>query len=116
MSIFPKVIEDIILDYCYQMKHKEKFQPTIQAINKINYTSGTFNHGELYLTIRGIPSSSYMHHNHIEYYYQPYSMRKNRLMIETHYCFRGESVIYSKSIETTTDGFVKIEDQGVGYD
>lgn len=57
-----------------------------------------------------------MHHNHIEYYYQPYAMRKNRLMIETHYCFRGDSVIYSKSIETTTEGFVKIEDQGVGYD
>lgn len=49
--IFPQVIEDIILDYCYQMKHKEKFQPTIQAINKINYTTGTFNDFELYLAI-----------------------------------------------------------------
>lgn len=137
--IFPQVIEDIILDYCYQMKHKEKFQPTVQAINKINYTTGTFHDGELYLTTRELPSESYMdvrveesskqytafvtksgvyewNMNHIEYYHQPYAERKNRLMIEAHYCFRGDSVIYSKSIETTADGFVKVEDQGVGYD
>ena len=98
------------------MEHKEKFQSTVQAIDKINYTTGIFQDGELYLTTRELPSSSYMHSNHVEYYQQPYAERKNRLMIESHFAFRGDSVIYSKSIETTVDGFVKIEDQGVGYD
>jgi hypothetical protein len=116
MSIFPQVIEEIIMDYKYQMDHKEKFQSTVQAINKINYTTGTFHDGELYLTTRELPSESYMDMNHIEYYHQPYAERKNRLMIEAHYCFRGDSVIYSKSIETTNDGFVKVSNQGVAYD
>jgi hypothetical protein len=114
MSIFPKVIENIIMDFCYQMEHKEKFQSTIQEINKINYTTGQYDEDELILSTRELPSSSYMHENHIEYYYNP--MRKNRLIVESHYCFRGDSVIYSKSIETTTDGFVKIKNQGISYD
>ena len=81
-------------------------------INDIEYTTGEYDNGELLLSTRELPSSSYMHDNHVEYY----AMIKNRLIIEAHYCFRGDSVIYSKSIEKTIDGFIKIENQGVGYD
>ena len=115
MSIFPQVIEDIIFNYKNQMEHKEKFQSTVQAINKINYITGTFNDGELYLTTRELPAESYMRMIHVEYYHQPYSQRKNRLMIEQHY-FRYDTVIHSMSIETTVDGFVKIKDLGIAYD
>jgi len=116
LSTLPKVLEEIIIDYKNQMDHKEKFQPTINMINDIEYTTGEYDNGELLLSTRELPSSSYMHDNHVEYYYQPFAVRKNRLIIEAHYCFRGDSVIYSKSIEKTIDGFIKIENQGVGYD
>lgn len=104
------------MDFCYQMEHKEKFQSTVQAINKINYTTGTFNDGELYLTTRELPSESYMDMNHIEYYHQPYATRKNRLMIEAHYCFRGDTVIHSMSIETQVDGKVWLQRLGTSFD
>jgi len=106
--IFPQVIEDIIFDYKNQMEHKEKFQSTVQAINKINYTTGTFNDGELYLTTREIPNDYYAQ-SHIEYYHQPYAMRKNRLMIESHFSFRGDTMINHMSIETQVDGKVLFE-------
>ena len=112
MPLLPKVIEDIIFDYQFQMEHKEKFQATIKAINEINYTTGVYNNGEIYLTTRELPSESYMSSNHVEYYHQI----KNRLMIEAHYCFRGDSVIHCKSIHTTANGFVKVENQGIAYD
>ena len=54
--------------------------------------------------------------NHVEYYHQPYALRKNRLMIEAHYCFRGDTVIHSMSIETQVDGKVWLEGLGTSYD
>ena len=57
-----------------------------------------------------------MSDNHVEYYYQPYAVRKNRLMIEQHYCFRGDTVIHSMSIETQVNGRVKFHNLGTSYD
>jgi hypothetical protein len=123
LSTLPKVLEEIIIDYKNQMdyyknqmNHKEKFQSTINMINDIEYSIGEYQNGKLLLSSRELPNPGYMHNNYIEYYYNPFAVRKNRLIIETHHCFRGESVIYSKCIEKTIDGFIKIENQGVEID
>jgi hypothetical protein len=126
LSTLPKVLEEIIIDYKNQMDHKEKFQSTINMINDIEYTTGEYDNGELLLSSRELPSSGYMHNNHVEYYCQPFAGRplhlndsvpftKNRLMIESHYSFRGDTVIYSKSIQKN-DGFIKIKDHGYAFD
>jgi hypothetical protein len=111
LSTLPKVLEEIIIDYKNQMDHKEKFQSTIDIINDIVYTTGVYDDGELLLSTRNsYMFNNHMFNNHVEYYYQPSAVRKNRLTIESHHSFRGDSVIYSKSIEKTIDGFIKIKE------
>lgn len=35
--MFPKVLEDIIIDYKNQMEHKEKFEKSLEEIKSITY-------------------------------------------------------------------------------
>lgn len=39
--MFPKVLEDIIIDYKNQMEHKEKFEKSLEEIKSLTY--GIFN-------------------------------------------------------------------------
>ena len=35
--MLPKVLEDIIMVFCYQMEHKEKFEKSLEEIKSITY-------------------------------------------------------------------------------
>jgi len=37
MNCLPKELEDIILDYKYQIEHTQKFKKCLETINKIDY-------------------------------------------------------------------------------
>jgi len=66
MNILPKEIEDIIIDNVEGITHKQKFQPTLDAIKAINYSIYK-SHNDLVISTRELPSESYMEENYSKY-------------------------------------------------
>ena len=115
--MLPIVLEDIIMYHKKFLDHQERNKNIIKDIKKIEYTTFIDDDG-LYLSTRSLDNYSLFHNNHVEYYTRRYKYKNQYygLMIESHYCFRGDSTIYSQKILQTQQGKVKILDLGVSRD
>jgi len=71
LTLLPKVLEDIINQYTYQIEHSQKFKKCLEAIKEIEYYIFYDDYHDVIRTIR----------NHTHYYYFFY----DRFEIEQYY-------------------------------
>jgi len=110
MNILPKEIEDIIIDNVEGINHKQRFQPTLDAIKAIDYSIHK-SHNGMVISTRELASESYMEENSIEYY----NITTQDLVIEYHSWFRSDECIHTKMIHDNLEG-VYFEDLGMSFD
>ena len=108
--ILPTVLENIIIDYVFQLDRAEIFQKCLNKINDINYHYLEMNN-RLKLSRREIAISNYMETENVEYYQRN---DENFLYIEHHYSFRGDTTIRSTRIHYGKN--FTSEDLGISYD
>lgn len=110
LPILPTVLENIIINYVYQLYHVEDFQECINEINDIFYVYYENEEG-LQLSSRGIATDSPYSTECVEYYQRN---NENSLYIDHHYEFRDNTTIRLARIQYGNN--FRVEDLGTSYD
>ncbi len=109
LPILPTVLENIIIDYVYQLYHVEDFQECINEINDIYYEY--YEEDGFQLSRREIATGSFYETESVEYYQRN---DENSLYIDHHYEYRCDTIIRLARIQYGKN--FRVEDLGIGYD
>ena len=109
LPILPTVLENIIINYVYQLYHVEDFQECINEINDIFYEY--YEKDGFQFSSRGIATDSPYTTECVEYYQRN---NENSLYIDHHYEFRDNTTIRLARIQYGND--FRVEDLGTSYD
>tara|TARA_B100000745_G_scaffold299748_1_gene251310 strand:- start:204 stop:623 length:420 start_codon:yes stop_codon:yes gene_type:complete len=109
LPILPTVLENIIIDYVYQLYHVEDFQGCINRINDIYYVY--YEEDGFQLSRRGIATGSFYRTESVEYYQ---INNENSLYFDHYYEFRCDTTIRLSRIQYGND--FRVEDLGTSYD
>lgn len=109
LPILPTVLENIIIDYVYQLYHVEDFQECINEINDINYEY--YEEDGFQLSRRKIAIQTFYETENVEYYQRN---DEKFLYIDHHYEYRGDATIRSARIHYGND--FQVENWGISYD
>ena len=109
LPILPTVLENIIIDYVYQLYHVEDFQECINEINDIYYEY--YEEDGFQLSRREIATGSFYETESVEYYQRN---DENSLYIDHHYEYRGDTTIRLARIQYGND--FQVENLGISYD
>lgn len=109
LPILPTVLENIIIDYVYQLYHVEDFQECINEINDIYYEY--YEEDGFQLSRREIATGSVYETESVEYYQRN---NENSLYIDHHYEYRCDTTIRLARIQYGND--FQVENLGISYD
>jgi len=109
LPILPTVLENIIIDYVYQLYHVEDFQECINEINDIYYEY--YEEDGFQLSRREIATGSFYETESVEYYQRN---DENSLYIDHHYEYRCDTIIRLARIQYGND--FQVENLGISYD
>lgn len=109
LPILPTVLENIIIDYVYQLYHVEDFQECINEINDIYYEY--YEEDGFQLSRREIAIGSVYETESVEYYQRN---NENSLYIDHHYEYRCDTTIRLARIQYGND--FQVENLGISYD